>query len=52
MKQFRSIDGALLKEIIMGMAMGKTCSDDLVVAEMLMQLDDDVLDVLAIVCIV
>ena len=44
---FRRIDGAFLKEICLGMATGKTCATDLVVAEMLHQLDDDVLDTLA-----
>ena len=45
---FREINGAFLKEIILGMAAGKTCASDLVVAEMLQQLDDDLLDVLAV----
>ena len=44
---FRDIDGAFMKDIIMGMTTGKTCSSDLVVAEMLQQLDDDVLDCVA-----
>jgi len=47
LESFRRIDCAFLKEIVLGMAAGKTCADDLVVAEMLHQLDDDVLDVLA-----
>ena len=47
MQSLKDIDGALLKEIIMSMQIGKTCSEDLVVAEMLQSLDDDILDVLA-----
>ena len=44
---FRDVDGAFLKEVVFCMASGKTCSDDLVVAEMLQELDDDLFGVLA-----
>ena len=47
LRRFRAITGSFLKEIILGMPPGKTCSDDYLVVEMLQQLDDDILDVLA-----
>lgn len=43
----RRIDESFLKEIVLGMAPGRTSAEDLIVAEMLQHLDDDVLEALA-----
>ncbi len=47
MDALEDINGLMIKELVFELSPGKTCSDDLVVAEMLFQLDDDILDELA-----
>jgi hypothetical protein len=45
--EFPEITGALLRDMALKMRKGKTCSDDLVVMEMIQELDEKILDELA-----
>ena len=47
MKNLEEINGRMLKELIFEMKPGKTCSNDFIMAEMLYQLDEDILEELA-----
>ena len=46
--RYRAINGSFLKDLVFEMAPGKTCSEDGIVAEMFYQLDEDILDEIAL----